>query len=148
MAYSGTYAPKHAEKYLGDASRVFYRSLWERRVMKYCDDTPGILKWSSEEIIVPYIKPTDGHTHRYFVDFYLEVAAVGGGVKKFLIEVKPKAQVKEPVRRKKTRKFIKEVVTYSVNQAKWEAATKYAAARGWVFLILTEDHLFGKGRRL
>lgn len=114
--------------------------------MKYCDETPGILKWSSEEIIVPYISPLDGQTHRYFVDFYMEVAASGGGVKKFLIEVKPKAQVAEPVRRKKTRKFLKEVMTYSVNRAKWDAATKYAKTRGWEFLVITEDHLFGRGK--
>lgn len=145
MAYSGTFSPRHADKYLGDVRRVFYRSLWERRVMKYCDETPGVLKWSSEEIIVPYVSPVDGQTHRYFPDFYLEVAA-SGGVKKFVIEVKPKSQVAEPVRRKKTRKFLKEVMTYSVNQAKWDAATKYAKSRGWEFIVITEDHLFGRGK--
>ena len=30
------------------------------------------------------------------------------------------------------------------NQAKWEAANRYAKERGWEFKILTEDNIFGK----
>jgi hypothetical protein len=115
--------------------------------MKYCDDTPGVLRWSSEEIVIPYIKPTDGQSHRYFPDFYIEVQAADGGVKKFVIEVKPKAQTKAPgAHRRKTRKFWEAVANFATNQAKWAAATKYAEAHNSVFLVLTEDHLFNKGK--
>jgi hypothetical protein len=112
--------------------------------MKYADETPGIVRWSSEEIVVPYVSPVDGQTHRYFVDFYLEVKNGDGPVKKLLVEVKPKAQTIAPTQRKKTRKFLQEVMTYSVNQAKWNAATEFAKRRGWTFMVLTEDHLPGQ----
>lgn len=140
MAYSGVFSPKHVEKYLGDAKRVFYRSLWEKRFMRYCDETPGVLKWASEEFCIPYISPVDNRPHRYFPDFFLEVKAVEG-IKKFVVEIKPKVQVHQPATRKKTQKYLTEVKTYAVNQAKWNAADRYAKSRGWVFLILTEDHL-------
>lgn len=140
----GMFKPKHPEKYAGDSTRIVFRSSWERTFFRYCDDTPGILKWSSEEIIIPYAKPTDGQTHRYFPDVYMEVQTVGGITKKFLIEIKPKMQCLPPKPRKKTHKYLSEAATFMVNQAKWAAAKKYCAARGWTFLVLTEDHLFGK----
>jgi hypothetical protein len=102
------------------------------------------MRWSSEEIVVPYVKPIDGEIHRYFPDAYIEVKSPTG-VKKFLIEIKPKQQCAPPKSRRKTRRYLSEVTTFVTNQAKWDAATKYANERGWVFLVLTEDHLFGKG---
>ena len=59
-----------------------------------------------------------------------------------ILEVKPKAQTKEPTKKSRiTPKYITEVATWGVNQAKWKAATEYALDRGWEFKILTEDHL-------
>ena len=37
MAYSGKYQPKNPKKYIGNLSRIHYRSLWERKFMVYCD---------------------------------------------------------------------------------------------------------------
>jgi hypothetical protein len=143
MAYRGTFIPKHPQKYAGDIHTITYRSLWERRFMKYCDETPGILKWSSEELIIGYISPVDGRPHRYFPDFLIEVNSTSGR-RHFLIEVKPKKQSMLPkVPKKKTRKYIAEVATFAVNQAKWQAAQEFCRKRGWTFLVLTEEHLFG-----
>ena len=66
-----------------------------------------------------------------------------GTHKKFIIEVKPKAQCKEPNKtpKRKTRKWYKEVQTWGINQAKWKSATDYCENRGMEFKILTEDHL-------
>lgn len=109
--------------------------------MRYCDETPGVLKWASEEFSIPYISPKDNHPHRYFPDFYLEVQGVQG-IKKFVVEIKPSVQVEPPrVRKRETRKYLAEQATYHINQAKWAAATRHAKSRGWVFLVLTEDHL-------
>ena len=73
MAYSGLYKPLNPKKYRGNPSRIVYRSLWEKKYMKYCDTTPGILEWGSEEIIIPYISPIDKRPHRYYPDFYIKV---------------------------------------------------------------------------
>ena len=110
--------------------------------MKWCDGNNNILEWGSEEIVVPYRSPLDGKYHRYFVDFYVKVITRTGDIKKYLIEIKPKKQTMEPtVQKRKTAKYINEVTTYAVNQAKWEAAREWCADRRLEFLILTEDHL-------
>ena len=143
MAYKGKYIPINPKKYVGNSSQVIYRSLWERKLMVYCDRNDNIIEWGSEEVIVPYRSPWDGKMHRYFPDFYMKVKQTNGTYKKFIIEVKPKAQCKEPNKtpKRKTRKWYKEVKTWGINQAKWKSATDYCENRGMEFKILTEDHL-------
>ena len=112
MAYSGRYNIINSNKYVGDPQRIYYRSLWERKFMKYCDLNDAILEWGSEEIIIPYI------------------------------EVKPKKQTRPPKPVfKKTKKFINEVKTYSINEAKWKSAKAWCENNNMEFKILTEDHL-------
>ena len=142
MAYSGKYRPVNHKKYKGDPRAVFYRSLWELKFMKWCDNHDHILEWGSEEIVVPYRSPLDGKVHRYFVDFYAKVRNKSGTAKKYLIEVKPKKQTVEPkLPKRKTKRYLTEVTTYITNQAKWEAAREWCADHGLEFIILTEDHL-------
>jgi hypothetical protein len=111
--------------------------------MVYCDKNDKVVEWGSEEIIVPYRSPWDGKMHRYFPDFYIKIEQTTGGVKKFLIEVKPKHQCKEPTKtpKKRTRKWYNEVKTWGINQAKWKSAIDWCQNRGMEFKILTEDHL-------
>ena len=143
MAYKGKYIPINPKKYVGNSSQIIYRSLWERKLMVYCDRNDNIIEWGSEEVIVPYRSPWDGKMHRYFPDFYMKVKQTNGTYKKFIIEVKPKAQCKEPTKtpKRKTRKWYKEVQTWGINQAKWKSATDYCENRGMEVKILTEDHL-------
>ena len=142
MAYSGRYSPKNIKKYRGNPDKIYYRSLWERNFMVYCDNNSAILEWGSEEIIIPYISPLDGRKHRYFPDFYIKVKQSDGSIKKIIIEVKPKKQCKPPeIPKKKTKRFINEVRTWGVNKAKWESAIEWCNDRGMEFKILTEDHV-------
>ena len=90
MAYSGTYKPVNPKKYRGNPNQVIYRSLWERKLMVYCDHNEAVLEWGSEEVIIPYLSPWDGRLHRYFPDFYMKVRQSDETIKKFIIEVKPK----------------------------------------------------------
>lgn len=142
MSYKGRFRPKNHKKYKGDPTKVFYRSLWERRFMHYCDNTPSILEWNSEEIIIPYVSPIDNKVHRYFPDFYIKVRNVSGKVRREIIEVKPKRQCEPPKKpQRQTKKYLREVATYGVNQAKFKAAEEYCKNRKYNFRILTEDHL-------
>ncbi len=142
MAYSGRYHIINSKKYVGDPSKIFYRSLWERKFMVYCDNNDKIIEWGSEEIVIPYLSPWDGKMHRYFPDFYIKVQQSDGKLKKFIIEVKPKRQTRppKPVLRK-TKKFIKEVRTFGINEAKWKYAKAWCEHNNMEFKILTEDHL-------
>jgi len=142
MAYSGKYIPTNITKCRGDVNKIVYRSLWERRFMVYCDNTKEILEWGSEEVIIPYVSPLDGKLRRYFPDFYIKVRQKDKTIKKMIIEVKPKAQCGPPkTPKRKTQRFINEVRTWGVNQAKWEAAIEWCTDRGMEFKILTEDHV-------
>ncbi len=110
--------------------------------MQWCDKNENVLEWGSEEIIIPYISPVDNRVHRYFPDFYIRARTRNDGIKKFVIEVKPKAQCSPPKpQRRKTRKFLNEVKTYAVNDAKWKAAQDYCKDRRMTFMILTEKEL-------
>lgn len=141
----GIFKPKNVKKYIGNTNNIVYRSGWEYRVMKYLDEKTSVVAWSSEEVVIPYVSPIDNRLHRYFVDFYVEVIDKNGNTKKMLLEVKPKAQTQEPKRPKRnTKRYITEVMTWGVNQAKWQAAQEFCLDKGWEFKILTESELFNK----
>ena len=137
MSYKGRYTPKNPNKYKGNPHRIVYRSLWERKFMKYCDFNDAVLEWGSEEIIIPYKSPIDGKWHRYFPDFWVKTAKG-----ETLIEIKPKKQTKPPKHNPKhKRRYLKEVKTFAINEAKWKAAEIVCEKRGWKWKILTEDTL-------
>jgi hypothetical protein len=143
MAYKGKYRIKKIEKYKGDPTNVTYRSLWERKFMKYCEENPHILEWSSEEIIIPYRSPIDRKIHKYYPDFLIKIKNSKNIIENILIEIKPKKQTTPPKKpNRMSKKYINEVYTYGVNEAKWKAAEEYCKDRKWKFEIITEDHLF------
>jgi hypothetical protein len=110
--------------------------------MKELDENPNVLEWSSEEVIIPYVSPEDGRYHRYFPDFLVKVRTRNGDVETQLLEVKPYHQTQEPkVQKRKTKKYITEVVTWGKNKEKWKAAREYCADRGWKFKLITEKEL-------
>ena len=143
MSYKGRYTPQNPSKYKGDYRNIIYRSLWERKFMVYCDQSNNIIEWGSEEIIIPYLSPLDGRIHRYFPDFYIKVKQSNGKLKKYIIEVKPKKQCSppNPSPRRRTKRWISEVRTWGVNEAKWKYATEWCDNNGMEFKILTEDDL-------
>lgn len=142
MSYKGKFRPSHPKKYKGDPTNIIYRSLWELKFMRYCDTNQRILKWSSEEIVIPYKSPIDNKYHRYFPDFYIKYVTSNGQVKESLIEIKPAKQVREPRKQKKrTKQYVAEVYEYAKNQAKWEAAKNFCDDRLWEFQIFTEKEL-------
>jgi len=142
MSYKGKFRPSKPKKYKGDPTNIVYRSLWELKFMRYCDSNNNIVKWSSEEIVIPYRSPLDNRFHRYFPDFYLKYKNNSGKVVEKVIEIKPAKQVQEPkIQKRRTKRYVTEVVNYAKNQAKWEAAEEFCKDRRWQFQILTEKEL-------
>tara|TARA_A100000164_G_C21943203_1_gene791926 strand:+ start:1144 stop:1581 length:438 start_codon:yes stop_codon:yes gene_type:complete len=142
MARSGRYRPSNITKYRGDYRNIIYRSSWEKIFMRYCDKNDNIIEWGSEEVIIPYRSPLDNRLHRYFPDFYIKVKDLSGAPKKYIIEIKPKRQCTEPkIQKTKSRKYVREVMEYAKNQAKWDAAKDWCADRRMEFKVLTEDNL-------
>lgn len=136
MYHKRKYKPLFPGKYIGDPTNIIMRSSWETKFAIWCDKNPSILKWSSEETVIPYLSPLDGRTHRYFVDFKIQTASMT-----YIVEIKPKHQTMPPVGTKKTKRYLTEASTFVVNQAKWKYAREYARQRNWQFIILTEDEL-------
>ena len=72
--------------------------------MSYCDKNKNVVRYSSEEIVIPYVSPRDNKVHRYFPDFYVELIT-DSGIRKMIIEIKPDSQTRPPRNRKcKTKK--------------------------------------------
>jgi|TARA_B100002019_G_C21258811_1_gene595462 hypothetical protein len=113
--------------------------------MIYLDEHKDIIQWASEEFCIPYKSPIDGRMHRYFPDFWIKKRS-GRCV---LIEVKPYKQTQppDPANKNKTktgrvsRRYLQEVKTYGINEAKWKAAYAYCRDRKWDFKIMTEKEL-------
>jgi hypothetical protein len=142
MSYKGKYKIKNPQKYKGDPTNIVWRSLWERKYMKYLDSNDSILEWSSEEIFIWYKSPLDGRPHRYFPDFYVKEQMSDGSIQKYLVEIKPQKQLsppKEPKRR--TKGYITEVMEFAKNQSKWKYAREWCDDRQYGFKILTENEL-------
>ena len=140
--YQGYFKPKNPHKYKGDPTNIIYRSSWELKLMKYLDERKDVVKWGSEEIVIPYRSPIDGKVHRYFPDFIGTKINKDGIQETALIEVKPKSQTQPPKRQNKiTKRYLTEVKTWGVNEAKWRAALEYCKDRGWTFHIFTEKEL-------
>jgi hypothetical protein len=134
----GKYIPRHPNKYKGDPNNIIYRSSWEHKFMLWCDrKNSSVQEWGSEEIAIPYISPVDGKRHKYFPDFYVKIKG-----KKYMVEVKPFKQTKEPKTQKKiTKSYVSEVLTWAVNKAKWKAAGEVCEDNGYKFMIITEKEL-------
>lgn len=140
------YRPLHPEKYEGNVLNIVCRSSWERKFCIWCDKNASIVKWSSEEIIIPYYDPIEKKTRRYFPDFKVTVKINEKTTVVYLVEVKPISQTEKPKPPKrntpKTKlRYLNEAKTYINNQSKWEAANIYCEQRGWKFKVITEREL-------
>jgi hypothetical protein len=118
--------------------------------MKWLDEHPQVLSWASEEswFCIPYrhpLKPGDANISRYYPDFWVQRIGKDGKIETLVLEVKPKKETKAPAsisgKRAQNKKNLYAQATYAINAAKWEAAAKYCKAKGWKFIILTEDHI-------
>ena len=138
----GYFKPRNPQKYHGDPTNIIYRSSWELRFMDYLDRHPDVVQWASEEFCIPYRSPVDSRIHRYFPDFKLKKRLPTGGTETVVVEIKPLSQSIPPEKKSKTtKKYIREVMTYGINEAKWKAAKQFCEERKWKFMVMTEKEL-------
>lgn len=145
MAYKGRFTPKNVSKYAGDHKKITYRSLWERNAFRWCDTNSSVVKWNSEEVVIPYYCRTDNKMHRYFVDLLIEFK----GGRTILVEIKPKKETLPPkTPSRKSKRYLNEVSTFIKNQDKWAAAKLFADKHNIEFQVWTEDTLKSLGIKL
>ena len=142
MAIYGKFKPKNPQKYIGDATNIVFRSLWEMRVMTYFDSHADIIRWGSEEIVIPYLNPLDSKVHRYYPDFIIEYLDVNGNMVKEVVEVKPLHESEA-----KYAKTDRSKSALEVNNAKWKSAAIYCESRNMKFRVITEKSIFYQGQK-
>jgi len=137
------YNPINKDKYVGSYPLIV-RSSWERTFCQWCDNNSSIIKWNSEDVIIPYYDPVKRKQRRYFPDFMIKVRDKNDDDKIYIVEVKPYNQVMAPKgsKNKKQKTIISENAIYATNNAKWKAAADFCRKRGFIFKIITEKELY------
>ena len=140
----GYFPLNEATKYKGPGPIIF-RSSWERKFCLYCERNPEITWWSSESFCIKYFNVLDNKYHNYFPDFIVSLR--NGST--FIVEVKPKAQLKKPTPPKRATKKALESYKWAhdafvTNMCKKQAAEEFAKTKGWQYLLVTEDFFSAK----
>lgn len=145
--HQGVYKIQFPDKYIGNPNEILYRSSWEFKFMIYCDLNPGVIKWGSEVFKIPY-NDFMGHNHVYIPDFYLETRNLENPLymNRFLVEVKPEKQIREPVipmtiSEKKLKGLEYDINEWRKNKYKWAYAQEWCKNRDIQFWLITETHL-------
>jgi hypothetical protein len=133
----GQYSLKNPDKYVG-LRTPRYRSSWEQVFMRFCDENPGIVRWASESIKIPYQNPLTGKHTVYVPDFFIQYTNKDGKSLSEVIEVKPKRQT----RIKAAEQGVSIKAATLLNHAKWDAASKWCKQKKIKFRVITEDDIF------
>lgn len=139
---TGVFTLKNGKKYVGKKPPT-YRSSWEYKIFKWMDETPQVISWASEPIKIPYVNPlkpnANGKPNFYIPDLlFTYIDGKTGKQVTEMVEIKPiKETLAEHVKTKR------DMMAYTVNQAKWQQATAWCKQHGITFRILTERDIFG-----
>ena len=131
----------HMKSFNESSNSIEFKSSLEEKAWRYFDLVPKVKRFSIEPLYIPYLSPKDNRYHRYFIDAYVEFED-----KKFLVEVKSSNETVPPKKPKKSTSkseyyYQKAVMTYKINQAKWNSTINYCKDKGLNFIILTEKEL-------
>lgn len=128
---------ENAKKYVGPLP-IIYRSSYELRFIQKLELNPNVVKWSSENIQIPYLmreRQPNGKfkevRHTYNIDYTVWLK---DGTQ-YIIEVKPSTMV--PLNESQIRR---NPVMYK-NYMKWKYAIEWAKKNGFVFRVVTERDL-------
>lgn len=152
----GLFVPKNKNKLIqaNDYGGAYYRSNLEHKFMVWLDQNEKIIRWSSENIKIPYEKTEwDSRvnelvttTHIYYPDYYYELNS-NGKITKVVAEVKPLRETREPEMKYKNpttnqlKNFEYELKTWNKNLSKWKYMIEWCQRKGFEFIIITEENL-------
>lgn len=115
-------------------------SSWELECHTYFDCNDRVIKWSSEEIVIPYFNPVKKRPAKYYPDYYVEYINPQNEVVREIVELKPLSQTKAPKKNRKNSLFSN--AQFAINVAKWTAAEQFCKDRGIGWRIITERSVF------
>jgi hypothetical protein len=138
----GRFEMKNPTKYVGKKTPLA-RSSWEFVFMRMLDEHPGVEKWASESIQIPYRCPLTGKYTIYVPDFFVVYNDKKGSKHAEVVEVKPESQTRlESVGKSRYNQE-----QYVKNMAKWEAANAWCKQQGLKFRVVNEGDIFHQGAK-
>lgn len=138
----GRFEMKHPEKYVGTRTPLA-RSSWEFVFMRMLDEHPGVEKWASESVQIPYRDPLTGKYTIYVPDFFISYVDKNGKKHAEVVEVKPASQtLRENVGKSRYNQE-----QYIKNLAKWEAANAWCKQKKIKFRVVNESDIFHQGKK-
>lgn len=143
----GYYQCINPEKYASFDKRIIYRSNLELNFFKLCDTDKKIIKWASEPFVIKYYHPLK----KKKLDYNVDVWFIDDKNQKYLIEIKPFAFLKKPVKpnqnspTKKFKQYKLEMERYVEIMAKKQAAEIFANHNGMRYLFITENFFLKNG---
>ena len=140
-AKKSIYKPRNPKKWINEG-KIQSRSGIEQKWFTFFDLNSSVISIASERIIIPYFDPVNNKQRKYYVDLIVKFRDKNGDIKIKLIEIKSYSESIAPKKPKRiTNNYKSAVLTWITNQAKWEAATRFAIKKGWEFVVLTEKNL-------
>jgi|TARA_R110000851_G_scaffold256767_1_gene409224 hypothetical protein len=136
----GDYQPRNPEKYIGKHI-PHYRSGWELKFCRMCDDHPNIIAWASESHKIPYINPITGKHSNYIPDFFVVYVDNDGKKHAEMVEIKPSGQIMGNA------KGQYDQAQAVINEAKWRYAEQWCKQQGIRFRVVTEKDIFNKPQK-
>lgn len=123
----GFYQPVNEEKYRQPIDKLMnssvipeYRSSWELKMYKWCDNSDIVEYWGTEVVHIIYWDSLQQKERRYYPDIFIYFT----DGRKAVVEIKPAAQCK-----------------LQNNIDKWSAAKRYCEKINAEFIIMTEKEL-------
>ena len=139
----GYYKPIYPQKYVGREVPIF-RSGIELKFFKFCDNNPNVIKWSSEDIKIPYWDIVTRKNRTYYVDNFVEIKE-GNIIKQYLVELKDKRETvpPNPNSKKKKSTLLYEEFQWRTNNSKWKYAQQFCKDHKLEFLLLAYSNKEG-----
>lgn len=134
---SGEFDKYKPKKYFGDIP-IIYRSSYELRFMIICELNSNVIKWSSEQIIIPYLMKEKNKQGKYVMvrhNYHTDFTVFTTNGKKYIIEVKPLTMSPQ------SEAQIRRSPQIYKNACKWKAALEWAKKHGYEFKVIQEAHL-------
>ncbi len=112
--------------------------------MRYFDQHPQVIGWSSETCAIPYFNPFKKAQTVYVPDFVIVYEDRNGKKRAEMIEVKPAKEVPGMTEGKMTKR---DQAAQALNYVKWQAAMAFCSKRNITFRVLTENEIYNTKKK-
>lgn len=151
VASSGTFTPTNPQKYMGDPTKVTYKSTFELAMMSKFDSQQSILGWLANGVPsshahlregIPFENPYTRRWDVFYPDFFVVVMNAKNKQHVEVIEVKSLIDLPQAMSGTTgaTNQAIEEEQV--LNAAKYSEAIRWCKSRGYKFRVIDQEMTF------